>query len=212
MEKAMSTQEQKLLSEREKIFYGFGDMSNAIVWGMTTIWVMFFLTNVFKISAIAAGTLLLTARIWDAANEPMVGLLVDKTQTRMGKARPYLLFFAIPYGLAGCFVFFTPDFSPSGKLMYAYILYCVLVLLYTLVNIPYNSMIALMTKNPNERIQLSRNRLLFALAAFMVVSMPPQIAQVLGNGTDPAQVQQTGFFRVAIIFGIVATLGFLISV
>ena len=211
MDKSTNGQIFKPLSKREKFAYGFGDLSTSVIWTMTTTWAMFFFTDIFLIPALAAGTLLLVARIFDAVNDPVVGLIVDKTDTKMGKARPYLLWFAIPYGLIGCFLFFTPNLDANGKLTYAYILYLLLVTLYTLVNIPYNSMIALMTKDQKERTQLSRNRLLFAMGGYIVVSLTPVLAKMLGSGMDELAVQRSGFFRVAIIFGIIAAAGFLIT-
>ncbi|HHY64334.1 MAG TPA: hypothetical protein GX501_04750 [Clostridiaceae bacterium] len=93
--------EQRPLSGREKVLYGFGDLSTALIWNVTTTWAMFFFTDIFKISALAAGTMLLIARIYDAAIDPFIGFMVDRTSTRMGRARPYLLWLAIPYGLVG---------------------------------------------------------------------------------------------------------------
>ncbi len=199
------------LSRREKFFYGFGDLSTALVWNVTVTWAMFFFTDIFRISALAAGTLMLLARIYDALNDPLVGLVVDRTSTKYGKARPYLLWFALPYGIVGALLFFTPNLSTSGKLVYAYIFYFILVTIYTLINIPYNSMIALMTKDQEERTQLSRNRLLFAMVGFITTSFIPVFAKMLGSGETELEIQRSGFFRSALILGVVAAAGFLIT-
>lgn len=205
------TSEHRPLSGREKVLYGFGDLSTALIWNVTTTWAMFFFTDIFKISALAAGTMLLIARIYDAAIDPFIGFMVDRTSTRMGRARPYLLWFAIPYGLVGSFLFFTPDLDNTGKLIYAYILYFLLVTVYSLINTPYNALITLMTKDQKERTQLSRNRLLFAMSAYILVSLIPVFAEKLGSGSTELEIQRTGFFRVAIILGICAAAGFLIT-
>ncbi|NLJ40520.1 MAG: MFS transporter [Clostridiales bacterium] len=199
------------LTRREKFFYGFGDLSTALVWNVTITWAMFFFTDIFRISAIAAGTLMLIARIYDAVNDPIAGFIVDRTDTKYGKARPYLLWFAIPYGLVGSFLFYTPHLSDSGKLIYAYVFYFVLITIYTLINIPYNSMIALMTKDQGERTQLSRNRLLFAMVGFIVTSFIPVFANILGRGNSELEIQRSGFFRSALVLGVVAAAGFLIT-
>ena len=202
---------QKKLSSREKLFYGFGDLSTSLVWTVTTTWVMFFFTDIFGISAMAAGTLMLISRIYDAAIDPIIGAMIDRTNTKYGRARPYLLWLAVPYGLAGCLLFFTPNLSATGKLIYAYVFYFALVTIYSLINIPYNTMISLMTKDQKERSQLSRNRLLFAMAAYIFVSFIPAIANILGNGETTLQIQRTGFFRTAIILGALAACGWLLT-
>lgn len=208
---AIKSIEYQPLSRREKVLYGFGDLSTALIWNVTTTWAMFFFTDIFKISALAAGTMLLIARIYDAAIDPFIGFMVDRTNTRFGRARPYLLWFAIPYGLIGSFLFFTPNLNSTGKLIYAYILYFLLVTVYSLINTPYNALITLMTKDQKERTQLSRNRLLFAMSAYILVSLIPVFAGMLGSGETVLEVQRTGFFRVAIILGILAAVGFLIT-
>lgn len=208
---AVKAAEYRPLSKREKVLYGFGDLSTALIWNVTTTWAMFFFTDIFKISAWAAGTMLLIARIYDAAIDPFIGFMVDRTNTRLGRARPYLLWFAIPYGLVGSFLFFTPNLDSTGKLIYAYILYFLLVTVYSLINTPYNALITLMTKDQKERTQLSRNRLIFAMSAYILVSLIPIFAKMLGSGSTELEIQRSGFFRVAIILGICAAAGFLIT-
>lgn len=199
------------LTKKEKFFYGFGDLSTALIWNLTTTWAMFFFTDIFRISAMSAGTLMLVARIYDAVNDPIAGLIVDRTDTKYGKARPFLLWFAIPYGILGSMLFFTPNFGETGKLIYAYVFYFILITVYTLINIPYNSMIALMTKDQEERRELSRNRLLFAMVAFIATSFIPVFANILGSGSTELEIQRSGFFRSALILGLVAAAGFLLT-
>ena len=199
-----------ILPNKDKFFYGFGDLSTAIIWAMTTSWLMFFLTDVFKIAALAAGTMLLVMRIYDAFLDPCVGLMVDRTNTRLGKARPYLLWFAVPYGVFGCMLFFTPNLDDTGKLIYACVAYFLVVTIYSLINVPYNSLIVLMTKDQKERTELSRNRNIFAALGFLSVSMVPIFAEMLGSGAGSLEIQRTGYFRIAMIFGIVSIIGFLL--
>lgn len=205
------TQNLPRLTKREKFFYGFGDLSTALVWNVTVTWALFFFTDIFKISAMAAGTLLLVARVYDAVNDPVVGFIFDRTHSKRGKARPYLLWLAIPYGVVGSLLFFTPNLGDTGKLVYAYVFYFTLVTIYTLINIPYNSMIVLMTKDQKERTQLSRNRLLFATSGFIITSLIPMFANLLGSGETAAEIQKSGFFRSALILGAIAAAGFLLT-
>ncbi len=109
------------LTLKEKISYGYGDLASNFVWGMATSYLLFFYTDIFGISAAAVGTLFLITRIWDAVNDPLMGILVDRTRTKHGKARPYLLYLAVPFGIISVLTFITPNFSDTGKLIYAYV-------------------------------------------------------------------------------------------
>ena len=110
------------LSIKEKIGYGLGDSASSIFYKLFTTFLLFFYTDVFGISAAAAGTMILITRIWDAANDPIMGLIADRTSTRWGKFRPYLLWIAVPFGIVGILTFTTPGFGPTGKLIYAYLI------------------------------------------------------------------------------------------
>jgi GPH family glycoside/pentoside/hexuronide:cation symporter len=111
----------------------------------------------------------LVTKIWDAVNDPMMGMIADRTQTRWGKFRPYLLWFAVPFGILGVLTFTTPNFSTTGRLVYAYITYTLLMMAYTVVNVPYSALMGVMTPNSNERTVLSSYRFFAAFFATMLV-------------------------------------------
>src|SRR5690242_3243469 len=108
---------------KEKIAYGFGDMASSMFWKLFGMYLLFFYTDVFGITAAAVGTMFLVTRIWDTVFDPVVGGFSDRRTSRWGKFRPYLLFVAIPFGIIGILTFTTPSFSYTGKLVYAYITY-----------------------------------------------------------------------------------------
>jgi len=203
--------ESKQLTRKEKFFFGIADMPTNIIWSTTSTYLLYFLTDIYMIPVIAAGTLMLITRFIDAAIDPFIGHVVDRINTKLGKARPFLLWFAFPLALSGCFLFLTPDFSDTGKIIYAYALYILFVIFYSLVGVPYNAMMTLMTKNRKERAQLSSSRLIFALIGGVLVSFIPLAVNILGSGENELQVQRTGYFNVAIIIGIFVIVGYLLT-
>ena len=199
------------LSKKEKFFFGVADMPTNIIWSTTSTYLLYFLTDIFMIPVIAAGTLMLITRFIDAGIDPFIGHIVDRINTKLGKARPFLIWFAFPLALSGCFLFFTPEFNDTGKIIYAYVLYILFVIFYSLVGVPYNAMMTLMTKNRKERAQLSSSRLIFALIGGVLVSFIPLAVNMLGSGENELQVQRTGYFNVAIIIGIFVIVGYLLT-
>ena len=135
----------------EKVSYGFGDTACNIYFQIVIVYLMQFYTDVFGISAAAAGTMFLVVRIFDGFTDPMMGAIADRTTSRWGKYRPYMLWLAIPFAALGILAFVTPDFSDSGKLIYAYITYSMFMLLYTAINIPYSALGGVMTASSSER-------------------------------------------------------------
>ena len=115
--------ESQKLSLKEKIGYSLGDTASNLFFQTFILFLPIFYTDVFGLPAAAMGTLFLFTRIFDAANDPVMGTIADRTNTRWGKFRPYLLIFAIPFGIAGVLTFTTPNFDASGKLIYAYLTY-----------------------------------------------------------------------------------------
>lgn len=153
-----------MIKLKEKIAYGFGDMASSMFWKIFGMYLLFFYTNVFGISPAAAGTMFLVTRIWDTFFDPVVGIISDRTETKWGKYRPYLLWFAIPFAAIGVLTFYTPDLSATGKLVYAYITYGLMMMVYSLVNVPYASLLGVMSPDPKERNKLSSYRMFFAYA------------------------------------------------
>ena len=146
----------------ERIGYGFGDMSSSMFWKIFSYYLPFFYSNVFGLSLVDAGVLVLVTRIWDAVSDPMMGVIADRTQTRWGKYRPYLLWVAPLFSIAGILLFTTPDWSYGAKLVYAYVTYILMMTVYTAINVPYGAMLGVMTSDPQEKTVFSSFRMFFA--------------------------------------------------
>ena len=149
----------------EKVGYGFGDTASNIMYQAWSFFLMIFYTDVFGIDAKVASFMFLITRVWDMINDPIMGMVADRTNTRWGKFRPYLLWMAVPYGILAFAMFITPDLSQNMKIVYAYVTYILATMAYTAINIPYSSMMAVMTPNPKERTTLSQYRFFFAFVA-----------------------------------------------
>ena len=143
----------------EKIGYGFGDMSSSMFWKLFSYFLPFFYSNVFGLSLADAGVLMLVTRVWDAVSDPMMGIIADRTKTRWGKYRPYLLFFALPFAVCGVLLFTTPE---NGKTVWAYVTYILMMTVYTGINVPYGSLLNVMTADSDEKSVLSSYRMFFA--------------------------------------------------
>jgi glycoside/pentoside/hexuronide:cation symporter, GPH family len=159
------------ISLKEKIGYGFGDAASSMFWKIFGMYSLFFYTDVFGITAAAAGTMFLVARLWDSFFDVFVGIISDRTKSRYGKYRPFLLWFAIPFAVMGAVTFFAPDFSESGKLVYAYITYSLMMIVYSLINVPYASLLGAISSDPKERNSLSSYRMSFAFIGSFVTFM-----------------------------------------
>lgn len=182
------------ISLREKIAYGCGDFASSMFWKLFSIFLAFFYTDVFGLSAAAVGTMFLLTRIWDAANDPIMGLICDRTHSRWGKFRPYLLFVAVPFALVGILTFSTPDLSATGKLVYAYITYTLMMMAYTAVNVPYAALMGVMTNDPVVRTSLASWRFIGAFSGgLFVTATATHLVQYFGRGdaTSAAGYQWT---------------------
>ncbi len=150
------------LKLKEKIGYGFGDMASSMFWKIFGMYLLFYYTDIYGIPAAAAGTMFLITRIWDTVNDPIIGVISDRTRTKYGKFRPYLLWFAVPFGVMGTLMFITPSFGQTGKLVYAYLTYSIMMMIYSLINVPYASLLGVMSADVKERNMLSSFRMVFA--------------------------------------------------
>jgi GPH family glycoside/pentoside/hexuronide:cation symporter len=157
-----------MASLKEKIGYGFGDMSSSMFWKIFSCYLPFFYSNVFGLRLIDAGVLMLVCRIWDAVSDPMMGVIADRTKTRWGKYRPYLLWVAAPFSICGILLFTTPDMAYTGKLIWAYVTYILMMTVYTGINVPYGAMLGVMCDNPEEKTVFSAYRMTFAYAGSFV--------------------------------------------
>ncbi|MCF0191883.1 MAG: MFS transporter [Prevotella sp.] len=182
-----------MASIKEKIGYALGDAAaGGITWKVMSIAFPFFFTNVFGLSLADTAALMLIARMFDVITDPMMGSLADRTQSRWGTYRPWLIFGAIPYGLVFALLFFTPDFGPTGKRIYAYVLYLLMMAMYTMVNVPYGSMLGVMTDDDNDRNQFSSYRMVGAYAmGFITLLSFPYLQKMIG-GTDQHQYAVLG--------------------
>jgi GPH family glycoside/pentoside/hexuronide:cation symporter len=153
---------------KEKIGYGFGDMASSMFWKLFGTYLLFFYTDVSGLAATALGTMILVTRIWDTAFDPVVGALADRTRSRWGRFRPYLLYMALPFGAIGVLTFTVPSFSGTGRLVYAYITYSAMMMIYSLINVPYASLLGVMSSDPKERNTLASFRMSFAFIGSLV--------------------------------------------
>lgn len=207
----------------EKIGYGLGDMSSSMFWKLFSYFLPFFYSNVFGLSLADAGVLMLVTRIWDAVSDPMMGILADRTKTRWGKYRPYLLFFALPFAICGVLLFTTPE---NGKTVWAYVTYIMMMTVYTGINVPYGSLLNVMTADSDEKSVLSSYRMFFAYAGSFIAlfAWEPLCnlfdkARVVADGaegglasisTDPA-AWQTAMIIIASCCCILFVLSFLLT-
>ncbi len=184
--------------------YGFGDTASNIVWQVVMSFAMYFYTDVFGITAAVAGTLMLVVTLFDMVTDPIMGGIADRTRTRWGKYRPYLIWMAIPYGIFAVLAFTTPDLTVPQKIIYAYVTHILLRAAYTAINIPYGALGGVMTADPNERGEIQGYRFAMAMVGNFIVSATLlSLVERLGNGND-----QTGFTYAMMVLSVVALICF----
>ena len=187
------------LSFKEKVGYSLGDTASHFVWDMVGFWLLFFYTDVYGISAAAAGTIMLVARFWDMAIDPIIGVVSDRTNTRWGKFRPYILFGAIPYAILAILTFTTPNFGELGKIIYAGATYVLLMTAYATINLPYSALGAVMTDDTYERAGLNTYRFIAGFSGqFIVTGLALTLAKFFGNGNKAQGFQYTVFLFAAL--------------
>ncbi len=175
----------------EKIGYGFGDMSSSMFWKIFSYYLPFFYSNIFGLSLAHAGTLVLVTKLYDAVSDPVMGLVADRTNTRWGKYRPYLLWIAIPFAVAGVLAFFTPQTDNyTFKHVYAYVTYILMMTVYTAINVPYGAMLGVMTDDSREKSVFSSFRMFFAfIGSFIAMGSFEPLLKLRQSilGTLPAE-------------------------
>lgn len=208
----------------EKIGYGLGDTASNLYWKLFEFFQLIFYTDVFGISAASAATMFFVTKLWDAVNDPIVGFLADRTKTAWGRFRPWLLWSALPFAITGMLTFYTPDLSPGGKLIYAYVTYISVFMAYTAINIPYGALMGVISADSLERTIISTYRFVLAFGGGLIVQKftEPLVdffglrfgesKMALVNGVQTVIIdKQTGFFWTVTCYSVVAVVLFLIT-
>lgn len=185
----------------EKIGYGLGDTASNFFFHTFNILLLGYYTDVFGLAAGAVGTMFVVTKLFDAITDPIMGMIADRTKTRMGKFRPYILWMAVPFGVIGYSMFANPDLSQGGKLVYAYFTYSLMMLTYTVINVPYSSLLGVISGNSAERTTVSTYRFVCAFGAqFLISAFVFPLRDVLGGGDEALGYQLTmALFAVASI-------------
>ena len=191
---------------QDKVGYMLGDVGSCLLFNFIGSYLLVFYTDVFGISAAAVGTLMAVSRVWDAINDPMMGVIVDKRKrTKDGKFRPYLKYMGIPLGIFTILTFLVIPNMPQGmKLPYAYITYIGFGMAYTAINLPYGSLASVMTNDPVQRTELSTWRnisSIFAMIPLMVLT--PKLVFDASDAVSPK-----GFLIAAVLYVIIANIGY----
>ena len=190
---------------KEKVGYGLGDAASSMFWKIFSMYLMFFYTDVFGIAPAVVGTMFLITRIWDSCFDPLVGIIADRTKSRWGKFRPYLLWTAIPFAIIGILTFYTPDFDEKGKIIYAYVTYSLMMMIYSVINVPYASLLGVMSGDRKERITLSSYRMVFAFGGSLLALW---LIEPLVNHFGGSLNSKTGWLYTIIVFGMITTVFF----
>ena len=169
----------------EKFGYGLGDAASNFFFQAFNVFLLYYYTDVFGLAPAAVGTMFLVTKLIDAFSDPAMGLVADRTNTRWGKYRPYLLAMAVPYGLLGYAMFMGPDLSPTGKLAYAYVTYSLMMLAYTAINIPYSALMGVISPSSDERVKVSAYRFVCAFGAgWLIFTFANPLKNLLGGGDE----------------------------
>lgn len=194
------------LSMKEKISFGMGDFSSNLVWGLIGSFLLYFYTDVALIPVAATGSIFLISRLLDAFIDPVIGGAVDRTNSRWGRTKPYILFGIIPLCVFFVLSFTTIDASNTVKIIYAYITYIVAGILYSVVNVPYGALMTLLTRDTNEKTQLASFRMAgTGLGNILVAIVTMPLVGFLGNGNE-----RQGFLWTAVLFSGIAIISFFI--
>lgn len=205
-EKRTNTETNKI-SWREKISYGVGDLACSMVFNFMQSYLFYFYTDVAGIAVAAVGTILSTARLVDAFANPVVGVLSDKTNTRWGKLRPYLLFSAIPLAISTVLIFLVTGVDDSKKMVYALVTYMAFCLLYTICNVPYTALMPNITESKKERSHLNMTKFIsVSVGSLISMGLAMPLVALLGKGDDGK-----GFIYLSIIFAVIIVVLILVS-
>jgi GPH family glycoside/pentoside/hexuronide:cation symporter len=195
------------LSVTEKVGYSLGDLAANLIFQTLLTFLAFFYTDVYGISAGKAATIMAIGGMFGAFFTPVMGIIADRTSTRWGKFRPWLLWTAVPFGALALLAFSTPDFDENGKVIYAFVTYILLLIIYAANNLPYSALSGVLTGNMSERNSLSSYRFVAVMVAqFIIQVLLLPLVLILGDG-DKA----VGFQNTMLLFSITGTIFFLIA-
>lgn len=191
----------------EKIGYGLGDTASNLYFQLFNIFLFYYYTDVFGLNAGVVGTMYLIANFWDAVNDPMMGAIADRVETKRGKYRPFLLWFAVPYGFFGYIMFANPSLSEVGKIIFAYATFIGFKMVYTAINVPYSAMMGVITADAIDRMALSTYRFIGAFGGGFIVSLLVRPLVKFFGGDD----EVLGFQATMAIFGVSSVALFLVT-
>ena len=207
------------LAVLEKIGFGVGDLASGLLFSTFNMFLLFFYTNVVGLSASAIFWIFMVAKFWDMVNDPIMGAIADRTHTRLGRYRPYILFLAIPYGISAYMLFTVPEMSQAVKVMYCGGTYIIATMMYTGVNIPYCALMGVLTPDVQERTSVSQYRFFLAfLGGWLINTFTLLLARLFGGDTGSRNFNSeigydpvAGFSTTMMVFGILAALLFLMT-
>ncbi|SNY99576.1 MFS transporter [Flagellimonas pacifica] len=194
---------------QEKIGYGLGDFASSMFWKLFSMFLMIYYTDVFGLTPASVGLMFLLTRIWDSINDPLMGIICDRTNTKHGKFRPYLKWMAIPFAAIGILTFLAPDLGDIGKLIYAYITYTLMMMVYTGVNVPYSSLLGVMSSDSKERNSLATFRFIGAFAGGIFVTSTA--AYFIGIFKETGANEAQGYLYTVSIYAILAAILFFVT-
>jgi len=204
--------EAKKLTFWEKAGYGCGDLGSVLFWQTIMVYLLYFYTDVFGLTAAVAGVMFFVSRVADALFDVVIGMTADRTESRWGKFRPYILFGAVPLAIAAIAAFSAPDFGGTGKIIYAYVTFLLFMFLYSTVNIPYTSLLGVISSDPVDRTSASSFKFVGAYLAGIIVSATAlPFAKMFGKGNNEIEIAQTGWQTTMTIYAAAAVLFFIIT-
>ncbi|HEY1765861.1 MAG TPA: MFS transporter [Opitutaceae bacterium] len=193
------------LGFQEKLAYGLGDTASNFFYQFFNLFVVFYYTDIFGLSAAVVGTMTFAVRVFDAVVDPTIGALADRTRSRWGKFRPYLLWGALPYGILGYVMFLNPKLTADMRIVYAYVTYGLMWVAYSAINIPYSALMGVMSPSSEQRTSLSTYRFICAfIGQFLIVQLVVPLKKYLGGGNEAEGVRYT-----MLIFAVVSVVLFL---
>ena len=187
---------------KEKVFFALGDFASNIFWMPFIFWGTYFYTDVFVIPAGLVGVMFLIARVFDTANDPVMGMIADRMKPKegVGQYRPFLIRLALPFGIIGAITFFTPGWGEGGRTAYAFVTYLLFGVIYTAINIPYSALMSVISKDPGERKSVSFFRMIGAQGGGLFVSLAvPALVLSIGGGNE-----KTGYFGAMSLMAVIA--------